>query len=106
MDSFQGSARTRGTQAGHSLTLKVGVQATLELFGGSTVRTLKELEKRLKRKVLALWTVAYVPHTLPVPIGNAKGGGRERRQKQISSWQRQTKHHGFFVCLFVICAQQ
>lgn len=82
-----------------NLTLKVGVQATLELFGCSTMGTFKELEKRLKRKVLALWRVAYVPHSLPMPIGNAKGGGRERRQKQTSSWQRQTKHHFFFLCL-------
>lgn len=43
-----------------TLTLKVGVQATLELFGCSTMGTFKEVEKRLKRKVLALWRVAYV----------------------------------------------
>lgn len=82
-----------------TLTLKVGVQATLELFGCSTMGTFKEVEKGLKRKVLALWRVAYVPHSLPMPIGNAKGGGRERRQKQTSSWQRQTKHHFFFLVL-------
>lgn len=41
------------------------------------MRTLKELERRLKRKVSALWNGAHVPHTVPLPI--REDGGREEK---------------------------
>lgn len=48
--------------------------------------TFKELERRLKRKVLALWRGSAFLTPLPLPVGNAerREGGKSRNRHLVA----------------------